>query len=135
MGHVQKLVPDSLTLDIDQAWSILDKAYGDPTRLLKSRIEALTKMESLPKENNKKGIKGQVEWYIELESLMQSLLVLDQSQQKLGMTVFQSLFINDIYNLRVLQKKPLRCINHNFATLWRAFTIWDRKYECQNMNF
>ena len=104
-------MPDSLTQDIDQAWSILDKAYGDPTRLLKSRIEALTKMESLPKENNKKGIKGQVEWYIELESLMQSLLVLGQSQQKLGMTVFRPLFINDIYNLfpSPIANKLIKC--------------------------
>ena len=50
--------------------------------------DLLSKMDPLPKENDKKGIQGQVEWYIELESLMQNMLVLGRSSIKLGMIVF-----------------------------------------------
>ena len=110
-GHARKLIPDSLTQDIDEAWAVLDKAYGDPVRLIKSKTEALSRMEPLPRENNKKGIKGQVEWYIELESLLQNLLVHGRSSQKLGMIVFQPLFINDVYNLfpSAIANKLIKC--------------------------
>ena len=90
-GHAKKLVPDSITQDIDEAWAVLDKAYGDPVSLMKSRTEALSKMDQLPRENGKKGIQGQVESYIELESLLQNMLVLGRSSIKLGMIVFQPL--------------------------------------------
>ena len=110
-GHAKKLVPDSLTQDIDEAWAVLDKAFGDPLRLIKCKTEALSRMEQLPRENGKKGMKGQVEWYIELESLMQNLLVLGRSSIKLGMIVFQPLFINDVYNLfpSSIANKLIKC--------------------------
>ena len=110
-GHARKLIPDSLIQDIDDAWTVLDKAFGDPVRLLKSKTDALHKMESLPRENGKRGLKGQVEWYIELESLMQNLLAHGKSSEKLGMIVFQPLFINDIYNLfpSPIANKLLKC--------------------------
>ena len=110
-GHARRLVPDSITLDIEEAWDVLDKAYGDPTRLMKSRTEALNRMGQLPRENGKKGIKGQVEWYIELESLLQNMLILGRSSSNLGMIVFQPLYINDVYNLfpTSLANKLIKC--------------------------
>ena len=110
-GHAKKLVPDSLTQDIVEAWKVLDKAFGDPVRLIKCKTDALSRMEPLPRENGKKGVKGQVEWYIELESLLSNLLVLGRSSIQLGMIVFQPLFINDIYNLfpTSLANKLIKC--------------------------
>ena len=43
-GHARKLIPDALTQDIDEAWAVLDRAYGDPVRLIKSKTEALSRM-------------------------------------------------------------------------------------------
>ena len=110
-GHAKKLVPDSLTQDIDEAWEVLDKAFGDPIRMIRCKTDMLSRMESLPRENGKKGVKGQVEWYIELESLMQSLLVHGRSSTKLGMIIFQPLFINNVYNLfpTSLANKLIKC--------------------------
>ena len=61
-GHAKKLIPESRITDIDEAWAALDIAFGDPTRLLRSKMEKLLKLGMLPKENAKGGLKAQVEW-------------------------------------------------------------------------
>ena len=55
---------------------MLDKAFRDLVRQVKCITVALARMETLPGENGKKGMKGQVELYIELESLMKNMLLL-----------------------------------------------------------
>ena len=61
-GHAKRLIPESRVTDIDEAWKALDIAFGDPTRLLRSKMEKLFKLGMLPKENAKGGLKAQVEW-------------------------------------------------------------------------
>ena len=43
-GDALKLIPEALTMDIDAAWKVLDKAYGKPVRLMKVRKKALLEM-------------------------------------------------------------------------------------------
>ena len=97
-GYAKKIVPESLTMNIEEAMDILQKAFGDPVKLMKYRTGLLTKLGDLPRENNKKGFKGIVEWYIEMESLLRNMLVLGRESSQLGMIIFQPLFISKIYN-------------------------------------
>ena len=48
-GHAKKLIPESRITDIDEAWAALDIAFGDPTRLLKCKMDKLFKLGMLPK--------------------------------------------------------------------------------------
>ena len=97
-GYAKKIVPESITMDFEEAMDILQKTFGDPIKLMKYRTGLLAKLGDLPRENNKKGFKGIVEWYIEIESLMRNMLVLGRQDTQLGMIIFQPLFISKVYN-------------------------------------
>ena len=72
-GHAKKLVPYSMTNTIDDAWKALESAYGDPSKLMQNRKDALSKLGQLPKDNAKGGLKAKVEWYLELEVIIKSI--------------------------------------------------------------
>ena len=95
-GYAKKLVPKSLTGDIDEAWKVLDKAFGNPMRLMNYRKEALLKLGFLPKPNGKGGLKAQVEWYLEVESLVQNIIDLGKKSSKLEREAFSDSTIKSI---------------------------------------
>ena len=78
-GHPKNLVPE--TIDIDAAWAALDKAFGDPTKLLNHKLDSLVKLGQLPKQNGKGGMKAVVEWYLKLETNRTSLMELGKSTE------------------------------------------------------
>ena len=98
-GHAKKLVPQSITNNIDEAWDILSKAFGDPIRLMKFRKDSLLKLGTLPKENARGGAKGQVMWYLEAEALIQNILDLGMKSPDLGMEAFSTSTIHTILRL------------------------------------
>ena len=87
-GQAKYYVPESITDDIDKAWKALDKAYGDPIRLMRFRKQKIFKLGAMPKETDKGGWKKQVEWLIEMEGLLQSLLDLGLKDSKCGEEIF-----------------------------------------------
>ena len=73
-GHARKLVPDHQK-DYVAAMSALEKAFGDGNRLLNHKIDALNKLGPCPKNSDKKtGGRTTVEWYLNLETILNSLL-------------------------------------------------------------
>ena len=73
-GHARKLVPDHQK-DYEAAMSALEKAFGDGNRLLNHKIDALNKLGPCPKNSDRKtGGRTTVEWYLNLETILNSLL-------------------------------------------------------------
>ena len=87
-GHALKLIPESLTGDIDQAWKTLDNMYGDPTRLVRYKQNLLFSLGEQPRPNGKGGIKAVVEWYLQVEANLQNLLELGQKDHLLAMEIW-----------------------------------------------
>ena len=98
-GHAKRLIPESITNDIEKAWEALDKAFGKPARLMRFRKAALDKLGSLPKENAKSGVKGHVEWYLELEGLLQSLIDLGRKSDEMYMEAFSPTMLDKICSM------------------------------------
>ena len=81
-GSAKRLLPsDTVTSNIDEAWKVLDNAFGKSSQLMMYRKDALYKMGPLPKQSDKGGWKSRVEWLIEVQSLMESLLVLSTTDR------------------------------------------------------
>ena len=97
-GDALKLIPEALTMDIYDAWKVLEKAYGKPVRLMKVRKKALLEMSYFPRENGAKGVKGQVEWFIEMESLMQNMLNQAKNSMELSYIVYEPELMEKITN-------------------------------------
>ena len=95
-GQAKRMVPEDITEDIDKAWEALDKAYGDPNRLVNHRKKALVKLGPIPKKNGKGGFQKRVDWYINLEVLLQSILELGQKSEDLNSEVFIKKTFKDI---------------------------------------
>ena len=87
-GQAKKLVPISLTGDVDKAWEVLNKAFGDPVILMASKKDALKKLGPMPKENAKGGHNAIATWYLEVESKLKEILDLGRTSTKLGMEAF-----------------------------------------------
>ena len=98
-GHAKKLVPESTTNSIDDAWEALEKAFGEPDRLMKSRKEALGKLGSFPKETARGGFQSQVEWFLEFEALLRSIIDLGKKSDGLGMEAFSPSTIRSILGM------------------------------------
>ena len=105
------MVPESITANIDEAWEALNKAFGEPDRLMDHRKEALVKLGPLPKDNARGGLKAKVEWYLQLEALLKSILDLGRKSLDLGMEAFSKSSINNIFKLfpAAVGNKLMRC--------------------------
>ena len=64
---------------VDNIYKALGKAFWDLTRLLNYKKKSLTKHGALPSYDTKGGTKVAIDWYIELETQLQSLLDLGQA--------------------------------------------------------
>ena len=97
-GHAKRLIPESITNDIDKAWEALDKAFGKPARLMRHRKEALDKLGCLSKENAKSE-KYRVEWYLELEGLLQSIIDLGRKSDEMFLEAFSPTMLDKICSM------------------------------------
>ena len=77
-GSAKDHIPDSME-DIDDIYRALDRAFGDPTRLLHFKIKSLSKLGVIPSYNSKAGPKAVVDWHLKLETQLQSLLDLGKA--------------------------------------------------------
>ena len=64
--------------NIDDIYKALDKAFGDPTRLLNYKKKSLSKLSAFPSYDTMGGHKVAVDWYLNLETQLQCLLDLGQ---------------------------------------------------------
>ena len=104
-GHALKLIPESLTGDINQAWETLDKMYGDPTRLVRYKKKLLLSLGDQPKPNGKGGIKAVIEWHLQVESNLKNLLDLGRKDTLLAMEIWNNEAIASYCKLFPEQKR------------------------------
>ena len=62
--------------DIDEAFKLLDDAFGDPSRLIDFKLKMLADMGQLPSADKRGGYKNQVSFYIKLQGIMEDLVSL-----------------------------------------------------------
>ena len=98
-GHAKKIVPDSMTKTIEEAWADLEKAFGDADRVMTHRKEALVKLGKLPKFNAKGGYKAQVEWYLQLEALIRGIMELGRKDHEMSLEAWSSQTVKSVFNL------------------------------------
>ena len=72
-GLAKKLIPETLE-DIDVAYENLEKAYGDPTKLMMHLRSKLSNHGKVPRNNGVAGCRSVVEWYLQLEGILQGML-------------------------------------------------------------
>ena len=77
-GNAKNHVPDSME-NINDIYKALDRAFGDPTRLLNYKKKSLSKLGDIPSYDTKGGTKVVVDWYLKLETQLQGLLDLGQA--------------------------------------------------------
>ena len=99
-GHARNLVPNTQT-DFEAAMNALEKAFGDSSRLLNVKIASLKKLGFLPKNKDNKSGKLVVEWYLKLESILNSLLDLGckTEDEDIKFTVFSKEIIRTVAGL------------------------------------
>ena len=72
-GHAIKLVPSSQS-DFTAAMAALEKSFGDSSRLLQFKVKSLNTLGKIPRSDDWKGGKSAVEWYLNLETILESLI-------------------------------------------------------------
>ena len=87
-GEAKRLVPHSITSNVDDAIKVLDQAYGDPIRLFNYRQEYFFKLGKQPKKTDKGGYRAQVEWLRDVEVVMESLLSLALKDEDCASVLF-----------------------------------------------
>ena len=101
--HALNLVPESTVTKVEDAWKVLDQAFGDATKLLKHRWQELANLDVLPGYNQSRGHKLQIEWYLKVENTLRNIISLGQRSVKLGDEVFRDASI-----CTVLMMFPIR---------------------------
>ena len=95
-----KLVPDSKETTLASAWEILQKAYGDPTRVIKHRKQALLDLGKCPKEiKGVKNFKAHISWYASIESFLRDIIALGKNNPDYEDIAFSPDFPNGIITL------------------------------------
>ena len=59
--YAKRLVPFPMTNTINDAWKVLENAFGDPTKLLQNQNDYHLELRILPIDNAKGGLKAKVE--------------------------------------------------------------------------
>ena len=78
---------------------VLDEAYGDSMRLFKYRMEYFYKLGKQPKESDKGGFKGQVEWLRDAEVALESLNALALKDKACAAQLFSPHEMNRILSM------------------------------------
>ena len=131
------MVPFSLTNSIDDAWEALSKAFGDPARLMQNRKDSLLKLGFLPKENGKGGRRSQIEWYLELEAILRSIIDLGNNSNAMFGEAFSATTFRTVQKMfpSNLMRKLMRCSGEFGPDLMEQFliTISELRSEAQNI--
>ena len=98
-GHAKMLISQPRICDIDEAWEVLSKSFGNPLRLMNYWKKALLELGFLLKSNVRGGLKAQVKWYLEVESLVQNIINLGKKSRKLEREAFSYSTIKSIKKL------------------------------------
>ena len=110
-GFARRFIPNSQN-DFDTAIRDLEKVFSDSTRVVNAKISALNKLGPVPKNNDKKGGKAVVEWYINLETLLVSLLDLSKHTEdedvkfavySLGIVKTVACLFPELYGVEILE--------------------------------
>ena len=80
-GNAKQHIPDSME-NINDIYKALDRAFGDPTRLLNHKKKSLAKLGAMPSYDIKGGPKLVVDWHLKLETQLQGLLDLGQANSE-----------------------------------------------------
>ena len=98
-GKALRLVPDSMK-DIDSAWSALNNAFGDPSRVLQHRLNSLRKLGDLPPESVKgaPNFESRVEFLLKFENIVEDIIELGKSDDDLFLLAFNANTVAEVVN-------------------------------------
>ena len=85
-------VPEGVT-DIDEAFTRLQEAFGNPSKLMAFNLKSLEDLGQLPSEKSHNGqynYARQIEWYLKLEVILTKILDLSKRSSKLSHEAFAS---------------------------------------------
>ena len=99
-GQPLKYIQESCK-HIEDAWKTLKDVYGSPMQLVDYRLKKLSSMGTLPKPDSlaHHHVQCQIEWYIELELLLNDLVNLSERDPDCHNSVFNPATIKTILNL------------------------------------
>ena len=86
-GHAKDLVPDTVS-DLEEAFKLLDGAFGDPSRLVDYKLKVLGDIGQLPNSDRKGGYRNQVSFYIKLQGIVEDLVSLGSQSEDLAVLAF-----------------------------------------------
>ena len=86
---------------METAWDILHKAFGDPTRIIKHKKQALRSLGRCPASEIKgtNNYKEVVSWLVQLESLLLDIITLGKNNSEFEDAAFSREFSNEILGL------------------------------------
>ena len=97
--HPKELIPSTMD-NIDEAWKILSKCYGDPTRIMAARKQKLKDLGQLPPRGKDAGrLRNQVEWLINLETTLNDIMELANSNLDMEYEAYNGAMIRTIRQL------------------------------------
>ena len=97
-GYAKSLVPVSIS-DIDKAMDILEKAWGDAIRVVNHRVDSLMKVGPWPMEGSKDCYSKQVKWIIRVQTLLQEIIDLANTQEQLADVIYNREKLSQILRL------------------------------------
>ena len=91
-GFAKSLVPDNMR-DIADAFQAHSEQWGDPERVLDSRLRDLKKLGQLPDRvmNGQPNYQKQVQWYLTLDGILPDILELGARSDDLADEAFKQL--------------------------------------------
>ena len=96
-GYARKVVPDSNVTDIKEAWRILKLTFGDPTKIIQQRTEALLKLGEKPKSTPNHNT--EIGWYIDLTTFLREIIDLGIKNPDYSEQIFANKFAMEIRGL------------------------------------
>ena len=101
-GQALNNVPDSDATTVEEAWRNLEKAFGNPAKLMRHRKNAVLSLGKMPKENGGRGqinFKAQVDWLLKIESRLREVIDLGYKSSDLADEAYGNNFMRKIIDL------------------------------------
>ena len=97
-GFAKSLIPATVT-DIERSFTILEHAFGDSMKVVSHRIDDLMKVGSWPAEGIKDCYSKQVLWIVKVQSLLQEIVDLAESNEDLAALVYNREKLSQVLKL------------------------------------
>ena len=95
----KELIPCTMD-NIDEAWKILDKRYGDPSRVMAARKQKLRSLGNFPPSGkDMKSLKSQVQWLINLETTLNDIMELANTNIDMEYEAYNGTMVRTIRQL------------------------------------